>query len=435
MFVVSLFTPFIGFLITGLFTLFSTNKEDYKGCAKYASLVAIFAMIVSFLFAVLGTVYNGVFTEEFKTEVISLFNWFTVGDFYVNFSLVISPLVVVMVLMVTFVSLCIHIYAVGYMAHDRSLARFMTYLNLFVFFMLILVVANNLVQLFLGWEGVGLVSYLLIGFWYKKNSANVASLKAFVMNRVGDFGFVLGLALIYKYTGTLNITELFSSLDELSNSVIKFAGYDLDLITVITMLLFMGAMAKSAQIGLHTWLPDAMEGPTPISALIHAATMVTAGIFMVSRLSALFELSDFTLNFITLIGAITAIFAATIAVCQYDIKKIIAYSTMSQLGYMFFAVGVSGYGAGIYHLITHAFFKALLFLGAGCIIHSVSGEQDIRKMGGLKKYLPLSFVLMLVGNLALSGIPPFAGYFSKDSILEIAWSSQTNFGHIAYFFR
>jgi NADH-quinone oxidoreductase subunit L len=316
----------------------------------------------------------------------------------------------------------VHVYSVGYMSHDEHQPRFMAYLSLFTFFMLMLVTSDNLAQLFVGWEGVGLCSYLLIGFWFKKPEANAAAIKAFLVNRVGDFGFALGIFATFALFGSIHYDEIFSNAPAHTASVLTFLGYELPAMTLICILLFIGAMGKSAQLGLHTWLPDAMEGPTPVSALIHAATMVTAGVFMVARLSPLFEQSETALLVVTLVGAATAFFAATVGLVQNDIKRVIAYSTCSQLGYMFFACGVGAYAAGIFHLMTHAFFKALLFLGAGSVIHGMSGEQDMRKMGGIWDKMPITYGYMWIGSLALAGIPWFAGYYSKDMILEAAYA-------------
>ena len=339
-----------------------------------------------------------------------------------------------MVVVVTVVSAMVHVYSVGYMAHDKSIPRFMAYLSLFTFFMLMLVTADNFVQLFFGWEGVGLCSYLLIGFWYDRPSANAAAIKAFVVNRIGDFGFALGIFAVYSLFGSLHFDDrLRRGARHVAHAPFNFLGMQVDALTVTCILLFIGAMGKSAQIGLHTWLPDAMEGPTPVSALIHAATMVTAGVFMVARLSPLFEYAP------TALGAGRASSAPrrrssprTVGMAQNDIKRVIAYSTCSQLGYMFFAAGVSAYAAAIFHLLTHAFFKALLFLGAGSVIHAMSGEQDMRKMGGLWRMIPITYVLMWIGSLALAGIRPFAGYYSKDMILEAAWASGTGVGLYAF---
>jgi NADH-quinone oxidoreductase subunit L len=338
-----------------------------------------------------------------------------------------------MLVLVTFVSALVHIYSIGYMDEDKSVPRFMSYLSLFTFFMLILVTSNNFLQLFVGWEGVGLASYLLIGFWFKKPSANKAAMKAFIVNRVGDFGLIIAIALIYLTFGSVNFAEVFVAVPNFLENHFTIFGTEFNTITAIAILLFVGAMGKSAQIGLHTWLADAMEGPTPVSALIHAATMVTAGVFLVARCSPIFEYSPLALSVVTIVGATTAIFAATIAITQNDIKKIIAYSTCSQLGYMFFACGVSAYSAGIFHLLTHGFFKALLFLGAGSVIHAMHHEQDIRKMGGLWKKIPFTFAIMWIGSLALAGFPPFAGFYSKDAILEAAFMSHETFGKTAFY--
>ncbi len=345
------------------------------------------------------------------TVHIHLLSWIDSGSFKVDWALKIDTLTAVMLVVVNGISALVHVYSVGYMSHDPHKPRFMAYLSFFTFAMLMLVTADNFVQLFFGWEGVGLASYLLIGFWYKKPAANAAAIKAFVVNRVGDFGFALGIFAIYMVFGALDYETVFAAAPEFAGKTFEFVGYQFDILTTITALLFIGAMGKSAQLGLHTWLPDAMEGPTPVSALIHAATMVTAGVFMVARCSPLFELAPATLAFVAFIGASTAIFAATIALVQNDIKRVIAYSTCSQLGYMFFALGVSAYGAAIFHLFTHAFFKALLFLGSGAVIHAMSDEQDMRKMGGLRKQLPITHALMWIGSLALVAVWPFAGYF------------------------
>jgi NADH-quinone oxidoreductase subunit L len=333
---------------------------------------------------------------------------------------------------VTVVSSMVHVYSVGYMAHDHSIPRFMAYLSIFTFFMLMLVTADNFVQLFFGWEGVGLASYLLIGFWYDRPSANAAAIKAFVVNRVGDFGFALGIFAVYLLFGSLQFDTVFGAAGEIAKTNINFLGHTWPALTVTCILLFIGAMGKSAQLGLHTWLPDAMEGPTPVSALIHAATMVTAGVFMLARLSPLFEYSQTALNVVVIVGGTTAMFAATIGMAQNDIKRVIAYSTCSQLGYMFFAAGVSAYPAAMFHLGTHAFFKALLFLCAGSVIHAIAGEQDMRKMGGLWPKIKITAILMWIGSLALGGIPPFAGSYSKDEILNASWASGTWVGHYAW---
>ena len=343
-------------------------------------------------------------------KTIMLFSWINSGSMVVNWSLQFDQLSSVMLLVVNSVSCVIHFYSIGYMRDDKSIPRFFSLISLFTFFMLILVTSDNLVQLFFGWEGVGLTSYLLIGFWYEKPAANAAAIKAFLVNRIGDLGFVLGIFFIYNLSGSINFSDIFSSVESYADSKISFYGFEVYEITLACLLLFFGAMGKSAQLGLHTWLPDAMEGPTPVSALIHAATMVTAGVFMVARFSPVFEMSEVALMVVAFVGASTAFFAATVALIQNDIKRVIAYSTCSQLGYMFFAAGVSAYSAAIFHLMTHAFFKALLFLAAGSIIHAFSGEQDMRKMGGVYKKIPFTYLFMWVGSLALAGIPFFAGY-------------------------
>ncbi|MEN3950647.1 NADH-quinone oxidoreductase subunit L [Iodidimonas sp. SYSU 1G8] len=361
-----------------------------------------------------------------------LAEWMLSGDFRINWAFKIDTLTAIMLVVVNVVSSIVHLYSIGYMSHDPHKPRFMAYLSLFTFAMLMLVTADNFVQMFFGWEGVGVASYLLIGFWYKKPSANAAAIKAFLVNRVGDFGFALGIFAVFLAFNSVEFETVFAAAPTMVNKSIEFLGYQFDLLTTITILLFIGAMGKSAQLGLHTWLPDAMEGPTPVSALIHAATMVTAGVFMVARCSPLFELAPTTLMVVTIIGASTAFFAATVGLVQNDIKRVIAYSTCSQLGYMFFALGVSAYGAAVFHLFTHAFFKALLFLGAGSVIHGMSNEQDMRKMGGVWKLMPITYAMMWIGSLALAGIPPFAGYFSKDMVLESAFAAGTSVGQYAY---
>jgi NADH-quinone oxidoreductase subunit L len=367
-----------------------------------------------------------------NARTISLMTWISSGDFVVDWAIRLDTLSVIMMNVITIVSACVHLYSVGYMSHDKAKARFMSYLSLFTFAMLMLVTADNLIQLFFGWEGVGLASYLLIGFWNHKHSANRAAMKAFIVNRVGDLGLALGVFVIFLTFGTVQFDEIFNGVSREIPTYFNFWGFELHAITLACILLFIGACGKSAQLGLHTWLPDAMEGPTPVSALIHAATMVTAGIFLIARFSPLYEYAPDALILVTYVGAATAIVAATIGMTQFDIKRVIAYSTMSQLGYMFFALGVSAYGAAMFHLMTHAFFKALLFLGAGSVIHAMSDEQDMRKMGGIWKKIPFTYVMMWVGSLALAGIPYFAGYYSKDMVLEAAWADQTTHGHVAY---
>lgn len=362
----------------------------------------------------------------------TLLPWIVSGDFQLNWALKIDQLTAVMLVVVTVVSSVVHVYSVGYMHEDAHISRFMSYLSLFTFAMLMLVTADNLLQMFFGWEGVGLASYLLIGFWNHKPSANAAAMKAFLVNRVGDFGFALGIMLVFWLFGSVNFDAIFERIDVMRDVSFMFFGREFHAITLATALLFIGAMGKSAQLGLHTWLPDAMEGPTPVSALIHAATMVTAGVFMVARMSPLFQAAPDTMAFITVLGALTALTAAYIALTQNDIKRVIAYSTMSQLGYMFMALGVGAYGAAMFHLMTHAFFKALLFLGAGSVIHALHHEQDLRHMGGIWKKIPITYAFMWIGSLALAGIPFFAGYFSKDMILESTFAAGQGIGMFAY---
>ncbi|MGB0719069.1 MAG: NADH-quinone oxidoreductase subunit L [Bdellovibrionales bacterium] len=417
----AVFSPLIAFALAGLFG----KQLGHKGCQFVtcaAVIVAAFCSVILFFEVAMGG----------NAYVTSLAPWIVSGDFVVQWALRIDTLSVVMMCVINIVSACVHVYSVGYMSHDPARGRFMAYLSLFTFAMLMLVTADNLLQLFFGWEGVGLASYLLIGFWNHKHSANAAAQKAFVVNRVGDFGFALGIMAIFVVFGAIDFQSIFQSTSEHAETYFTFLGYELHALTVIGLLLFTGAVGKSAQLGLHTWLPDAMEGPTPVSALIHAATMVTAGVFLIARMSPLFEYAPDALMVVTIFGACTAFVAATIGLTQFDIKRVIAYSTMSQLGYMFFALGVSAYGAAMFHLVTHAFFKALLFLGAGSVIHAMSDEQDMRKMGGIYKKIPTTYGLMWVGSLALAGIPPLAGYFSKDIVLESAWADQTGFGHFAY---
>jgi NADH-quinone oxidoreductase subunit L len=363
---------------------------------------------------------------------IELFPWIASGDLQVSWTLRVDTLTAVMLVVVNTVSSLVHLYSIGYMDEDPYRPRFFSYLSLFTFAMLMLVTADNLVQLFFGWEGVGLASYLLIGFWYQKPSANAAAIKAFIVNRVGDFGFALGIFAIFALIGSTDFDTIFGAAPKLAGKTIDFFGWHPDALTLTCLLLFMGAMGKSAQFLLHTWLPDAMEGPTPVSALIHAATMVTAGVFMVARLSPLFELAPNAQAVVMFIGATTAFFAATVGLVQNDIKRIVAYSTCSQLGYMFVAMGAGAYSVGMYHLFTHAFFKALLFLGSGSVIYAMHHEQDIRNMGGLWRKIPYTFAVMCIGTLALTGFPLFAGYFSKDAIIESAYASQIPFSTYAY---
>jgi NADH-quinone oxidoreductase subunit L len=363
---------------------------------------------------------------------IALFSWISSGDLQVGWSLRVDTLTAVMLVVVTTVSSLVHFYSIGYMDEDPNRPRFFGYLSLFTFAMLMLVTSDNLVQLFFGWEGVGLASYLLIGFWYRKPSANAAAIKAFVVNRVGDFGFSLGIFAVFTLVGSTDFDTIFAAAPGLTGKTIHFLAWDVNALTLICLLLFMGAMGKSAQFLLHTWLPDAMEGPTPVSALIHAATMVTAGVFMVARLSPLFELAPDAQAFVMFIGATTAIFAATVGLVQNDIKRIVAYSTCSQLGYMFVAMGAGAYSVGMFHLFTHAFFKALLFLGSGSVIYAMHHEQDIRNMGGLKDRIPYTYFVMVIGTLALTGFPLTAGYFSKDAIIESAYASHNPFAYYGF---
>ncbi len=363
---------------------------------------------------------------------IELFPWITSGDLQVSWSLRVDTLTAVMLVVVNTISSLVHLYSIGYMDEDPYRPRFFSYLSLFTFAMLMLVTADNLVQMFFGWEGVGLMSYLLIGFWYQKPSANAAAIKAFIVNRIGDFGFALGIFAIFALIGSTDFDTIFGAAPKLVGKTIDFFGWQADALTLTCLLLFMGAMGKSAQFLLHTWLPDAMEGPTPVSALIHAATMVTAGVFMVARLSPLFELAPNAQAVVMFIGATTAFFAATVGLVQNDIKRIVAYSTCSQLGYMFVAMGAGAYSVGMYHLFTHAFFKALLFLGSGSVIYAMHHEQDIRNMGGLWRKIPYTFAVMCIGTLALTGFPLFAGYFSKDAIIESAYASQNPVSTYAY---
>ena len=401
------FLPLIGSIITGFFgKILGLRPSHFISC----SLILTSSILSAYLFYM---TLNG-----YQTSNQFLFDWINSGAIDASWSLKFDTLTSVMLVVVTSVSALVHIYSIGYMSHDPYQYRFFSYLSFFTFAMLMLVTSDNLLQLFFGWEGVGLASYLLIGFWYEKPSANAAAMKAFVVNRVGDFGFLLGIAVIYIATGSISFDVIFQKI----NNVNQFT------INIACLLLFMGAMGKSAQLFLHTWLPDAMEGPTPVSALIHAATMVTAGIFLVARCSPIFENSDLALSFIIITGASTAFFAATVGLVQNDIKRIIAYSTCSQLGYMFVALGVGAYQVAIFHLFTHAFFKALLFLGSGSVIHAMSDEQDIQKMGGLYKIIPFTWIMMLIGTLALTGAPLLSGYYSKDAIIESAFASHA-FGH------
>ena len=433
------FLPLLGFLIVGLFgTSLGAKASEYIT----SGFLVISAVLSWIAFFSVGFGHGEVFT-------VPVLRWIQSGGLEASWALRIDTLTVVMLVVVNTVSALVHIYSIGYMHHDPNRPRFFAYLSLFTFAMLMLVTADNLVQMFFGWEGVGLASYLLIGFWYKKPSANAAAIKAFVVNRVGDFGFALGIFGLFVLFGSVNLGTIFANAATFipaegapqGAAVLTFLGHALDkqaAMTVVCLLLFMGAMGKSAQVPLHTWLPDAMEGPTPVSALIHAATMVTAGVFMLARLSPLFELSHSALTVVTFIGAFTAFFAATVGLVQNDIKRVIAYSTCSQLGYMFVALGVGAYGAAIFHLFTHAFFKALLFLGSGSVIHAVSDEQDMRKMGGLRKLIPTTYWMMVIGTLALTGVGipvtviGTAGFFSKDAIIESAFAGHNSVAGLAF---
>ena len=425
------FLPLIGFLIAGLLS-FVNNSPIVDKAAQFitVSFISVAAFLSAFTFIA--------HIDDHSIVHIKLFDWIAVGSFIVSWAIYVDPVTRIMLIVISTVSALVHIYSIGYMSHDNSKPRFMAYLSLFTFAMLALVTADNFLQLFFGWEGVGLASYLLIGFWYKKPTANAASIKAFVVNRVGDFGLALGIFSIFYLFGTLDYQEVFSKAESLVagtsgiSNTIDFLGFKIGSLNLICFLLFIGAMGKSAQIFLHTWLPDAMEGPTPVSALIHAATMVTAGVFLIVRCSPMYDLAPDILSLITFIGATTAIFAASIGLVQNDIKRIIAYSTCSQLGYMFFAIGVGAYGAAMFHLFTHAFFKALLFLGAGSVIHAVSDEQDIRKMGGLYNYIPFTHMLMIIGTISLMGFPFTAGYYSKDAIIESAYLASSGFSSYAF---
>ena len=415
-----LFLPLASFIISGFFGKYIGDRLSEIITSLFVSISALLALLI----------FYEVITDGYTNNVV-IASWIHSGSLNVNWSIKVDAVSAVMLVVVTLISSLVHIYSIGYMSHDPHKPRFMAYLSLFTFAMLTLVTSDNFLQLFFGWEGVGLCSYFLIGFWFKKDSANAAAIKAFVVNRVGDFGFALGIFLIFYLFGTVNYNEVFQQIPQIMNNKLTFLGFQLNSIDLICMLLFIGAMGKSAQILLHTWLPDAMEGPTPVSALIHAATMVTAGVFLVVRCSPIFEYSQFTLNIITFVGMITAFFAATVALVQNDIKKIIAYSTCSQLGYMFFAAGVGAYNVAMFHLFTHAFFKALLFLGSGSVIHSFKDEQDINQMGGVWKKLPYTWVLMIIGTLALTGFPFLSGFYSKDAILEYAYLRGNTAGYYA----
>ncbi len=421
MYLLLVFLPLIGAVSTGLFG----RKLGSFG----ASFISVSCLIVTF------------FISLFAFYEVSLMNccvyvkfipWINSDVLNVDWGFLFDSLTVVMCCVVTFVSSIVHLYSTEYMAHDPHLPRFMSYLSFFTFFMLILVTADNFVQMFVGWEGVGLCSYLLINFWFTRIQANKAAIKAMILNRIGDFGLVMGILIIFIEYKAVDYATVFAITPIFTNKSFSFLNYDFDLISIISFFLFIGAVGKSAQLGLHTWLPDAMEGPTPVSALIHAATMVTAGVFLIARTSPLFEYSASILNLVTVVGACTAFFAATVGLLQNDLKRVIAYSTCSQLGYMVFACGLSNYSVGIFHLANHAFFKALLFLGAGSIIHAVADEQDMRKMGGLKELVPFTYSMMVIGSLALIGFPFLTGFYSKDVILEVAYGKYTPQGHFSY---
>jgi NADH-quinone oxidoreductase subunit L len=392
---------------------------------QLTSALLVISMVLSW-YAFFDVAWSG------RTYTVELFRWIESGTFGSGWALYVDALTAVMLVVVTTVSALVHVYSIGYMSHDPHQARFFSYLSLFTFAMLMLVTADNLLQLFFGWEGVGLASYLLIGFWYNRPAANAAAIKAFIVNRVGDFGFILGIVGIFAVFGSIDLSTIFAAVPEHAGTTFEFLGLKLDVVTTLAILLFIGAMGKSAQFLLHTWLPDAMEGPTPVSALIHAATMVTAGVFLVARMSPIFEAAPDAQTFVIVVGAITAFFAATVGLVQNDIKRVIAYSTCSQLGYMFVAMGVGAYGIGMFHLFTHAFFKALLFLGAGSVIHAMGDEQDMRNMGGLASRLRITWIVMLIGTLALTGFPLTAGYFSKDAVIESAFASQAAVAPLAF---
>ena len=438
------FLPLVGFLVAGLFGRVLGHRPVE---ILTTSLVGLAAVLSWILFvqtgfghgeAAAGAEHSGLMSllatsgTGFAYERVQVLPWIASGDFSVDWAFRLDTLTAVMLVVVNSVSALVHLYSIGYMSHDPHRSRFFAYLSLFTFAMLMLVTSDNLLQMFFGWEGVGVASYLLIGFWYKKSSANAAAMKAFIVNRVGDFGYLLGIFGTFVLFGSAEFEVIFAEASAYADTTFMFLGMEVHALTTICLLLFMGAMGKSAQFLLHTWLPDAMEGPTPVSALIHAATMVTAGVFLVARMSPMFEYAPTALAFVTFIGGTTAIFAATVGLVQNDIKRVIAYSTCSQLGYMFVALGVGAYSVGIFHLFTHAFFKALLFLGAGSVIHAVSDEQDIRRMGGLWNKIPFTYAMMVIGTIALTGFPYTAGYFSKDAVIEAAWAAGPGIAHYAF---
>ena len=415
-----IFLPLLAALISGFFGKKIGDRLSEIITSLFVSISAVLSLFIFYKVITLGYEKN-----------IIIAKWINSGTLNVNWSIYIDALSSVMLVVVTLISSIVHIYSIGYMSHDENKPRFMSYLSLFTFSMLVLVTSDNFLQLFFGWEGVGVCSYFLIGFWFKREKANAAAIKAFLVNRVGDFGLALGIFLIFYLFGTINYSEVFAEITNLTTQNINFLGLQINSINLICLLLFIGSMGKSAQIFLHTWLPDAMEGPTPVSALIHAATMVTAGVFLVVRCSPIYEYSPLILSLITIVGMTTAIFAASVALVQDDIKKIIAYSTCSQLGYMFFATGVGAYNVAMFHLFTHAFFKALLFLGSGSVIHAFHDEQRISEMGGVYKKLPYTYVLMIIGTLALTGFPLLSGYYSKDAIIEFAYMHNSSLGYTA----
>src|SRR5262252_1499746 len=419
--IAAVFLPLLGAFIAGFFGRWVGDRGAQIVSCAGVGIAAIFGVMLFVQVALNG-----------QNVTTDLATWIDTGDLQVQWALRFDALSAVMVAVVTVVSAMVHIYSVGYMAHDKGIPRFMSYLSFFTFCMLMLVTADNFMQMFFGWEGVGLCSYLLIGYWYDRPSANAAAIKAFIVNRIGDLAFAVGVALVFFKFGSVEFSTIFPAIPQHQADTYSVLGGTFPAIEVIGFLLFIGAMGKSAQLGLHVWLPDAMEGPTPVSALIHAATMVTAGVFLVARMSPLYEFAPFALGMVTLVGATTALFAATIGCAQTDIKRVIAYSTCSQLGYMFTAAGVGAFQVSIFHLMTHAFFKALLFLSAGSVIHAMSGEQDMRKMGGLWRMIPWTCAVMWVGNLALAGIPPFAGYYSKDAIIAAAYAAGTGIGMYGY---
>jgi NADH-quinone oxidoreductase subunit L len=418
---IAVFAPLIGALISGLLSK-SIGDRAAMGASVLGMLVA----------AVCGPVAFFTLVPDGEGDVVHLGTWIEAGRLHVEWALRHDALSAAMVAMVSFVSMLIHVYSIGYMAHDATRWRFFSYLSLFTFAMLMLVTADNLAQLFFGWEGVGLCSYLLIGYWYDRPSACAAAIKAFVVNRIADLPFAVGLGIIFLTFGSIEFDTIFPAVTQHGADTYHLFGHDFPVIEVIGFLLFIGAMGKSAQLGLHVWLPDAMEGPTPVSSLIHAATMVTAGVFLMARMSPLMEYAPHALTFVTFIGASTALFAATVGCCQNDIKRVIAYSTCSQLGYMFVGIGVGAYQASIFHLITHAFFKALLFMGAGSVIHAMSDEQDMRRMGGLRKLIPVTWAVMWIGNWALAGLPLMSGAFSKDAIITAAYAAHTGIGNYGF---